>query len=143
LDLILETLDGFLIFIHFFDAARGGLRGCCDVDGVNGGDGDSRERARDFIKEIISRSLGLNRIGGLRRSGSRHHLKRALVHRNVTGADDGLAVLHSDFEGLWIAGDEVIAFILDERVATSASHAGAVGIAAVPARFTLLSVLTL
>jgi hypothetical protein len=65
------------------------------------------------------------------------------MHRDVAGADDGSAVLHSDFEGLWVAGDEVVALILNERVATSASHAGAVGIAAVPARFTLSSVLTL
>jgi hypothetical protein len=65
------------------------------------------------------------------------------MHRDIAGANDGLAVLHSDFEGLWVTGDKVIAFILDERVAMSALHAGAVGIAAVRAQFMLSLVLTL
>jgi hypothetical protein len=143
LDLILETLNGFFILVIFFDATHSGLRRCGDVDGVNGGDGDSGECTRDFVKEIISCSLGLNRISRLQRSGSRHHLKCALMHRDVAGADNSSAVLHSDFEGLWVAGDEVVALVFEEGVATSASHAGAVGIAAVPARFTLSSVLTL
>jgi hypothetical protein len=65
------------------------------------------------------------------------------VHRDVAGADDGSAVLHSNFEGLWVASDEVVLFILDECVAASAPHARTVRIATVPARVMLSLVLTL
>jgi hypothetical protein len=65
------------------------------------------------------------------------------MHRDVAGTDNGSAVLHSDFEGLGVTGYEVVALILDERVAASASHAGTVRVAAVPARVALSAVLTL
>jgi hypothetical protein len=143
LDLILETLGGFFVSVNFFNTACSGRRRCSDINGVNGSDRDSGECTRDFVEEVISCSLGLNQIGRLQRSGSQHHLECTLVHRDVARAHDGSAILHSDFEGLWVTGNKVVTFVLYERVTVSALHAGTVRITTVPARVTLSSVLTL
>jgi hypothetical protein len=139
LDLIFERLDGFFVFVDF-NVAHGGLRRCSDINSVDSCGG---ECTWNFVEEIIPSSLVLNWIGMLQRSGSWHHLECTLVHRDVARADDGSAILHSDFEGLWIVGDEIIALIFEEGVAAAALHARGLRVSTVPAGLMLLPVLTL